>query len=61
LPWTEKNIHKCENNHNFAVLPDILKSNTNTKKIVCYSGKHQWGKRELHIGYWWESQRERDH
>jgi hypothetical protein len=24
-------------------------------------GKHEWGRREMHIGYWWESQREEDH
>jgi hypothetical protein len=22
---------------------------------------HKWGRRDTHIGYWWESQRARDH
>jgi hypothetical protein len=22
---------------------------------------NQWGRREMHIGYWWGSQKERDH
>jgi hypothetical protein len=22
---------------------------------------HKWGRRGMHIGYWWESQMERDH
>jgi hypothetical protein len=22
--------------------------------------QHEWGRRGMHIGYWWESQKERD-
>jgi hypothetical protein len=22
--------------------------------------KHEWGRRRMHIGYWWESQKKRD-
>jgi hypothetical protein len=22
---------------------------------------HEWGRRGMHIGYWWESQKERDY
>jgi hypothetical protein len=25
------------------------------------SASHEWGRREMHIGYWWESQKERYH
>jgi hypothetical protein len=23
--------------------------------------QHEWGRRGMHIGYWWESQNKRDH
>jgi hypothetical protein len=23
--------------------------------------QHEWGRRGIHIGYWWESQKEGDH
>jgi hypothetical protein len=39
--------------HNLYSSPSIIR--------MMKSRRMRWGRRGMHIGYWWESQRERDH
>jgi hypothetical protein len=41
-------------------LPSIIRI-IKTRRMRWQVMKHELGRRGMHIGYWWESQRERDH
>jgi hypothetical protein len=47
-------------NEEFRDLPSIIKI-IKSRRMRWAGHVAQMGKREMYIGYWWESQRERDH
>jgi hypothetical protein len=53
-----KKLHN-EELHNLYSLPDIIRMMKSRR--MRWAGHHKCGRREMRIGYWWESQRERDH
>jgi hypothetical protein len=46
--------------HNLYSLPNIIRMIL-SRRIRWAGQVHKWGRRGMHIGYWWESQKKRDH
>jgi hypothetical protein len=46
--------------HNLYPSPSIIRI-INSRRMRWAGHVAEWGRRGMHIGYWWEIQKERDH
>jgi hypothetical protein len=56
--WWRK-LHN-EELHDLYSLPSIIRV-IKSRRVRWAGHLPEWGKREMRIGYWWESHREREH
>jgi hypothetical protein len=54
------NIKPNEELHNLYSSPSIIRI-IKSRRMRWRGMWHEWGRRGMHIGYWWASQKERDH
>jgi hypothetical protein len=46
--------------HNLYSSPSIIRM-IKSRRMKWAGMQHQWGRRGMHVGYWWEGEKERDH